>query len=98
MALIINERHTIWSQKMDNRLYQNEQDIRRSHKVYRENHEKLKYGTDKGKSLPEVKIQKGIFQVDYISLLQFVNAMMIVNYIYRKCTGGYKLHKSQEKN
>ena len=44
------------------------------------------------KSLAEVKIQRGIFQGDALSPLLFVVAMIL-----RKCTGGYKLDKSQEK-
>ena len=32
--------------KLDDRLYQNVQDTRRRHKVYRENHEKLASGID----------------------------------------------------
>ena len=49
------------------------------------------------KSLAEAKIQKGIFQVDALSPLLFVIAMMPLNHIHRKCTAGYKLSKSQEK-
>ena len=48
-----------------------------------------------GKSLAEVKIQRGIFQEDALSPLLFVKAMMPLN--LRKCTVGYKLSKSQEK-
>ena len=51
----------------------------------------------KVKSLTEVKIQKGFFQGDAQSQLLSVIAMMPVNHIHRKCTGVYKLHKSQEK-
>ena len=47
------------------------------------------------KTLTEVEIQGGIFQEDELSLsLLFVIAMMPLNYILRKCTGGHKL-KSQ---
>ena len=53
--------------------------------------------TVRGKSLAEVKIQRGIFQGDALSLLLFVIAMMPLNHILRKCTTGYKLSKSQEK-
>ena len=38
-----------------------------------------------GKSLAEVKIQKGIFQKDALSPLLFVIAMMPLNHILRKC-------------
>ena len=44
-----------------------------------------------GKSLADVKIQW-----DALSSLLFVIAMMPLNHIVRKCTGGYKLIKSQE--
>ena len=49
------------------------------------------------KSLAEVKIQRGIFQGEVLSLLQFVIAMMPLNHMLRKCTSGYKLTKWQEK-
>ena len=50
-----------------------------------------------GKRLTEKKIQKSIFQGDALSTLLIVIAMMSLNHILRKCTGGYKLSKSQEK-
>ena len=50
-----------------------------------------------GKSLPEVKIHRGIFQDDDLSPLQFVIAMIPLNHILMKCSGGYKTTKSQEK-
>ena len=50
-----------------------------------------------GKRFAEVKIQRGIFLEDARSPLLFVIAMMPLNPILRKCTGGYKLNKSQEK-
>ena len=49
------------------------------------------------KNLAEVKIQRGIFQGDALSLLQLVIAMMPLNHILRKCTAGFKLCKSPEK-
>ena len=51
-----------------------------------------------GKSLTEEKIQRGVFLGDALSSLHFVIAMMPLSYIFRKYTGRYKLHKSQEKN
>ena len=53
--------------------------------------------TTGGKSLAEVKIQRGIFQGDALSPLLFVIVMIPLNHIIRKCTAGYKLSKSQEK-
>ena len=53
--------------------------------------------TTGGKSLAETKIQRGIFQGDALSPLQFIIAMMPLNHILRKCTAGYKLSRSQEK-
>ena len=50
-----------------------------------------------GKCLAEAKIQRGVFQGDALSQLLFVIAMMPLNHILRKCTGGYKLSKSQAK-
>ena len=50
-----------------------------------------------GKSIAEVKIQRGIFQGGALSPLLFVIAMMPLNHIIRKCTAGYKISKSQEK-
>ena len=49
--------------------------------------------TARGKSLTEVKIQREIF----LRPLLFVIAIMPLNNILMKHTGGYKLHKSQEK-
>ena len=50
-----------------------------------------------GKGLAEVKIQSIIFLVDALSPLLFVIEMIPLNHLLRKCTGGYILHKSQEK-
>ena len=50
-----------------------------------------------GQTPVEVKIQRGIFRGDLLSPLLFVIAMMTFNYALKKCTGGYKFIKSQEK-
>ena len=50
-----------------------------------------------GQTLAELKIQRGIFHGDSLSPLLFVIAIMSLNYIFRKCTAGYRLTKSQEK-
>ena len=65
-------------------------------KLYRENHENLESGID-SRSLAEAKIQRGIFQGDALSLLLFIIAMMPLNHIFRKCTAGCTLSRSQEK-
>ena len=46
-----------------------------------------------GKSLAETKIQRGIFQGDALSPLQFIIAMIPQNHILRKCIAGYKLSR-----
>ena len=54
--------------------------------------------TTGGKSLAEVKIQRGIFQKDAFWPLLFIIAMMQLNDILRKCTGGYNFTKSPGKD
>ena len=49
------------------------------------------------KSFAEAKIQRDIFQVDAISPLLFIIAMMPLHHIFRKFTAKCKLIKSQEK-
>ena len=49
------------------------------------------------KRLAEVKIQRGIFQGDALSLLLFVNAMITLNHELGKCTDEYKLTTSKKK-
>ena len=46
---------------------------------------------------PGGKIQKFIFQRDAFSPLLFLKAMMLLNYILKKCTGSYKFTKLQKK-
>ena len=50
-----------------------------------------------GRSLAETNIQRGIFQVDALSPLLFIIAMMPLNRILKKCAGGYRLSRLQEK-
>ena len=54
--------------------------------------------TAEGRLLDDAKAQRGIFQGDALSPLLFIIAMMPLKHIPRKCTAGYKLSKSQEKN
>ena len=49
------------------------------------------------KGLAEAKIQKGIFQGDALSPLQFIPVIRPLYHILRKCTARYKLSRSQEK-
>ena len=42
-----------------------------------------------GRSLAETKIQRGIFQGNALSPLQFIIALMPLNHIFRKCPAGY---------
>ena len=50
-----------------------------------------------GRSLTEVMVQRGIFNLDLQSPLQFIIAIKPFNNILRKGTAGYKFSKSQEK-
>ena len=50
-----------------------------------------------GKSLAEVKIQRGVSVRDALSPLLFVIAMISLNHLFRKCTGGYKVTKLSKK-
>ena len=57
---------------------------------------KLESGFDRRrKTLAQVKIQN--YLPDVLSPLIFVIAMMPLNHVLRKCTGVYRLNKSQEK-
>ena len=62
-------------------------------KMYQISHEAISFTkkvelTAGEKSLAEAKIQRGIFQKDTESPLLFINAMMPLNHIPRKCTAG----------
>ena len=50
-----------------------------------------------GRSIAERKIQRGIFEGDALSPLQFIIGKMPLYHILRKCAAGYKLSRSQEK-
>ena len=50
-----------------------------------------------GKTLAELKIQRGIFLWDALSPLLFVIVMMLLNHTLRKCAGHCKFTKLQEK-
>ena len=43
-----------------------------------------------------MKMQRGVFQGDAFSPSLFVIAIIPLNHILRKCTGGYKFTKSRE--
>ena len=85
------------SAKLDNRLSPNVQDIRRSHKVYQKYHGKLESRTDSRRKKfnwsksPEKDLQ-GRFAIT-ITICNSDDAIQSL----KKCTGGYRLHKSQEK-
>ena len=76
----------IWydSAKLDNNLPRNGQNIRRTHKLYRETHENLQSEIDS--SLAEENVQRGIFHGYAISPLLFIIAIIPLNHILRKCT------------
>ena len=73
--------------KLDNKLPQNVQNIinfiEKTMKTWKV---ELTAG---GRSLAEVKVQRGIFQGDALSPLPFIIAMMPFNHILRKCTPIY---------
>ena len=49
--------------------------------------------TAEERSVAESNIQRGIFQGDALSPLLFIIAMILLNYILRKCTAAYKLSR-----
>ena len=81
----------------DNRQFQNIQDIRQSHEVNQEYHQKLESGIDsKKKKISWGENLEGYLSGDVLSPLLFQIPMMPISHIHRKCTGEYNLHKSQE--
>ena len=50
-----------------------------------------------GRTLAEMRIQRGIIQGDALSPLSFIIAIMPLKHILRKWTESYKFSKSQEK-
>ena len=88
------------SAKLDNELFKNVHDIRQSYiKFVTEATKKWKVELIAvGKTLTKVEIQRGIFQGDALSPLLFVIAMIPLNYMQRKCSGGNKCTKSWKKD
>ena len=77
---------------------ENVQNIRQSYKLHHESHEKQESGINsRKKNLTSGKNPERHFQVDALSPILFVIEMMSLNYILRKCTGGYKFRKSPER-
>ena len=88
------KRHTIWSRKLDNRLPQNVQDIRRNHEAYEENQRKVEGGIDSRKK----RFSSGKNPEWYIpGRFALTITTMLLNHKLKKCTCGYKLSESQEK-
>ena len=85
--------------KLNNQLPQNAQNIKWSHKLYRENHENLESEIDKGrKKVNWIKDpNRYISRCTIYCTLLFIIAMMTLNHLLRKSTVGYKLSRSQEK-
>ena len=50
------------------------------------------------KTLAKMRIQRGIFLGNALSLSQFVITMIPLNYIIRKCDGVYKFTKGEKKS
>ena len=90
----------IWfgSTKRDNKLSQNVQNITRNYELHRKIMKNWRVELTAGRrSLAETKIKRGIFQGDALLRRLFIIAMLPLNHIFRKCTAGYKLSRSQEK-
>ena len=84
--------------KLDNKLPQNVQSIRWSHKLYRENYEIPVSGIDCWRAMFSwSKGPKRYISRRYTFMLLFIIAIMLLNHILRNCTAGYKFCRSQEK-
>ena len=82
MAWIDYKKATIGSENLDNRLYENEQNIQESYKIHHWIYEKLETGLDsRMMTLVEVKIQIVIFYGDALSPFLFVVVMIPLIYI-----------------
>ena len=86
----------ISSYKLGYWMFENIQNIRKSHKLYHESHEKLERGigsrrtdSSKGENLDR-RLPENLASAIFI-------ARILLNYILRKYTEGYKSTKSQEK-
>ena len=99
MTYWLQKRHMIWFHKAG--YY--------SLKMYKTSHEVINFIekamqtwrvelTAGGRSITETKIQRCIFQGNSPSLLPFIIAMTPLNHLLWKCTAGYKLSRSQDKN
>ena len=96
------QQKSIWhgATKLDNKLPQNVQNITWSHKLlpYEKTMKTWRVELTAGRrNVAEIKIQRGIFQGDALSPLQFIIGMTPENHIIRKRTARYKLSRSQEK-
>ena len=84
--------------KLNYRLSQNEQDIQRSHKVYRKYHGKQDSGTDsRKKKLGWGENPERNFPERCAITITICNSNDVTESRTGKCTGGCKLYKSQEK-
>ena len=49
-----------------------------------------------GLTLPEIKMQRGVFQEDSLLPLIFIIEMKLLNHIKRKCTNSYEFKESRD--
>ena len=72
---------------LDDKVFENVQNIRQNRKYYHECHGKLKCKINSMKSHPSrVKDQRGVFVEDTLSPLLFIIAIIRLNNLLRKCT------------